>query len=143
MTTNKPNWDTMEARERDDLACKATGWKCPTCVGGKHMKWGPTKYNRIRQWFIESGADPSAWSLKEPTIPCDHQPNYSTSIADAWLVVEKMRGNGYVLHLDDGNTEWRAFFAVPNDESKIMGSYQPTAPTAICLAALRAIGAIS
>jgi hypothetical protein len=67
-------------------------------------------------------------------------PPYSTSIADAWLVVEKLRENfdGIVLAYRNGDTgkEWRVEF---NTEHGWSAEYAETAPMAICLAALEAI----
>ncbi len=61
-------------------------------------------------------------------------PRYSTSIADAWTVVEKLTGKGgrfhLVLHPESG---WSAFFSYHFAEV-------PTAPLAICYAALKAVG---
>lgn len=61
---------------------------------------------------------------------------YSTSIEDAWEVVEKLRYNG--KHLDlSGATTWEARFT---------GMTEPveaeSAPLAICLAALKAVGGV-
>lgn len=70
-------------------------------------------------------------------------PRYSTDIADAWMVVEKMRERGYyVFEISvDGTNEYAARFGrcwpAPYENTEIEG----TAPLAISLAALRAVGA--
>jgi hypothetical protein len=64
--------------------------------------------------------------------------HYSTQIADAWLVVEKMKANNYCFTLYDGyDPEWAALFS-PRD-AKLNLAEADTAPLAICLAALKAV----
>lgn len=63
-------------------------------------------------------------------------PNYSTDISDAWLVVEKMgayNDSSFSLSVGLSYTEWCACF---------MGhkAWSDSAPHAICLAALKAVG---
>lgn len=66
---------------------------------------------------------------------------YSTSIEAAWDVVEWMRynsGHGYLLSLSrNGNDTWLAEFAEPTHSAT-----GETATHAVCLAALKAVGAI-
>lgn len=75
-------------------------------------------------------------------------PHYSTSIADAWLVVEKLQCQGHdgkwFFRLDYDCVEtWDCAFY---KESTCDGGYPEqwatalTAPHAICLAALKAVG---
>ena len=70
----------------------------------------------------------------------DAVPAYSTEIAAAWQVVEKMMERGWYLFLDtagfDGE-EWRAQFRDP--ESRFARGEAATAPLAICRAALAAL----
>jgi len=68
-------------------------------------------------------------------------PHYSTDIAAAWLVVEKLAAQGLRLSLDAfGGDPWWVEFA---DEQWARGAQATanTAPHAICLAALKAVGA--
>lgn len=61
-------------------------------------------------------------------------PNYSTDISAAWQVVEKMRSKR--IHFEMGSTipgDWTAYFN--NDRAT-----DKSAPRAICLAALKAVG---
>lgn len=75
-------------------------------------------------------------------------PHYSTDIAAAWLVVEAMRGRGLHLQMNDTLSAYRArFFTVEStrdwDRESTDGAYYEfadTAPHAICLAALKAVG---
>lgn len=74
---------------------------------------------------------------------------YSTSIAAAWEVVEKLRDNG--LHVcissDAVDEEWEVEVWRPEEDNEygqvMVGTpgYADTAPHAICLAALSAVGA--
>lgn len=67
--------------------------------------------------------------------------HYSTEIAAAWLVVEKLATQGLRLSLDAfGGDPWWVEFA---DEQWERGAQATanTAPHAICLAALKAVGA--
>lgn len=125
MTMNKPNWDTMEARGRDALvATKVFDWQYRDYGNGG----GEWTLDRIKQAF----GGMYGGSL----------PHYSTSIADAWLVVEKMREKGHNCQIEASaaQPEWIACFLTPHGYRE---GRAPTAPAAICLTALRALGAIS
>jgi hypothetical protein len=70
---------------------------------------------------------------------CEWQPKpFSTYIAAAWEVVEKIQSNGDVLSLtyleDFGEMMWDVHFRIANTFA-----YAPTAPLAICRAALLAV----
>lgn len=90
--------------------------------------------------------------------PCHAQPDspdqgaetrqYSTDIADAWLVVEAMAGRGYWARLTSPFTRGSAYFAgfTPHDFTGWNGRPDhlgggDTMPLAICRAALAAVGA--
>jgi len=64
----------------------------------------------------------------------DTLPHYSTQIADAWLVVEKMRPY-FEIYCDGGG--WVARFGWA--DAGTLAAYADTAPLAICLAALKAV----
>lgn len=72
---------------------------------------------------------------------CKHYPRYSTDIAAAWMVVEKMEESGFGITLHEVIPDSDAcvflcnFGLNPDDES-----CELTAPMAICLAALKAVG---
>lgn len=72
-------------------------------------------------------------------------PDFSGNIADAWLVVEKMRPTYSVsIKIDDGYTTaiagiiavWASFSC----NGLTFGEHAPTLPEAICRAALKAVG---
>lgn len=67
-------------------------------------------------------------------------PDYSTDIARAWEVVEKMKNYLFVCgRTDDGI--WEAyFFPVNSGIGKLSEAHGDTAPSAICRAALKAMG---
>ena|SRR3990167_5839708 len=76
-------------------------------------------------------------------------PFYSTDIAAAWRVVEKLQESGLTLHLfrePTGvwkHTNWQAEFYhldIPVTEREIVEAISPTVARAICLAALKALG---
>jgi len=66
-------------------------------------------------------------------------PHYSTDIADAWLVVEKLRKDGCPFlfgHNRNPHNGWFADFLLHP-----LVEYADTAPLAVCRAALKAVGA--
>lgn len=67
-------------------------------------------------------------------------PHYSTDIAAAWKVVEKMGNYLFACgRTDDGI--WEAyFFPVNSGIGKLSEAHGDTAPSAICRAALKAMG---
>ena len=77
---------------------------------------------------------------KDGSILYDEIPDYSTNIAHAWRVVEKMRSLGFhfCLHQYEGNNHWNAQF--DKDDLDVVGSHGGQGETpalAICLAALK------
>jgi len=71
-------------------------------------------------------------------------PRYSTDIAAAWLVVEKMRETRWIEVHSTIDGEWAAFYTPigTTDMNQAIHEYAKasTAPLAICLAALKAVG---
>ena len=72
-------------------------------------------------------------------------PQYSTNISAAWQVVEKMREKGYMYDLfdcyEDTETHGCTFMipVEPEIDEIVACEHAPTAPMAICLAALKAV----
>lgn len=70
---------------------------------------------------------------------------FSTEIASAWQVVEKMREFGWFFYMDNGS-QGDSFFVTFHegkdfsDDGCSASAEAPTAPLAICLAALKALG---
>jgi hypothetical protein len=63
--------------------------------------------------------------------------DFSTSIADAWVVVEKLAST-YLFCLENSGSFWVADFGRSADRRAQCTA--ETAPHAICLAALKAVG---
>lgn len=89
--------------------------------------------------------EPTCGCPKDDVGPCVKEPQpYSTSIAAAWDVVEKMSSDhGYWMtlqHETDGSGPI-ALCQFSKDGSPTIHAYGDTAPLAICRAALKAAGA--
>jgi hypothetical protein len=115
-------WTEMSARERDALVAeKVMGW-VDVRSGGKE--------NTPAHWFIGRGSD----GLYH------HIPNYTTRMDNAWEVAEKLK---IAIIPQAGeppqNMKYLAEVGTEPFEPKIE-VFAPTAPQAICLAALRAVG---
>jgi len=66
---------------------------------------------------------------------------YSTNIEAAWLVVEEMHGRGLTVQIIAGEQFFHCDIAPHPAESGVIASESAdTAPHAICLAALKAVG---
>jgi hypothetical protein len=85
------------------------------------------------------GFPPDVEVVPNVTVPYEIEA-YSTDIAAAWQVVEKMRERGMYVSVDPFDDFYEAvvIFAVGGE---IATATYPTAPQAICLAALEAIDA--
>lgn len=92
-------------------------------IGDKKRHWGGVYDNGIPDWL----------------------PNYSTNIADAWQVLEKLDSEFKVeiRSIDDScefvENKWTCSFK-NKISAKVCRVYAETAPHAICLAALGAMG---
>ncbi len=79
----------------------------------------------------------------KPASPtCERKPPaYSSDIAEAWTVVEEMLNRGYTFSCDKSG---RGFHAVLyrhwNGKNELREAIDPSAPRAICLAALKSLG---
>lgn len=76
------------------------------------------------------------WLEPDGSYTCEI-PKYSTSIADAWMVVEEM-GGMWVCPADNGHG-WAAGKLSLVEPSPTAGTYADSAPRAICLAAIEAV----
>lgn len=70
-------------------------------------------------------------------------PHYSTSIADAWLVVERLCDDGWTFELTNSEQPAAGFWLLGGIRGRwaLRYSNADTAPLALCLAALKAVGA--
>jgi hypothetical protein len=85
------------------------------------------------------------WDMAKPlgSEPPMELPRYSGDIAAAWLVAEKMLGLGWGqvdLSRDWDSGKWTAGFGTWQEGGKRVERTGNTAPLAICLAALKAVG---
>ena len=128
-------------RELDALVAKLMGWEGYHDIHYCEDTW----YNYCRNpGCHESGEEERLrmWEGGDPPIPgCEGYPPYSTSIAAAWAVVEKMEWWKAENDLsDDGSVMW--YFRVgnpPNHKWYSAEAPRNQAPLAICLAALKAV----
>lgn len=66
---------------------------------------------------------------------------YSTAIADAWPVVEKMRAKNFHFKItNSGEKYFVSFKEDPDNQIRGAFSFNESAPMAICLASLKALG---
>lgn len=136
------NWTEMSEAERDALV-------------DEHFKSNLVGLKKRGVWWRPNGKgytcnESEAWRLtpeqaKEYEYPHDepttiHQfsrPPYSTSISAAFEVVEKMRGDGFVLRIENPVMNWRVTFILG---TAWIAWESDSLPEAICLAALKAKG---
>lgn len=108
-------------------------WEAKT---GKPMRWLPNDYMVVGQKAM----------YRIGTFSDMHVPNYSTDIAAAWEVVEKMKADGYTLELDDRRAGWAAVFIKYGGTHETLAQIgsetviDKSAPRALVLAALKAVG---
>lgn len=69
-----------------------------------------------------------------------HLRPYSRDIGAAWEVVEKLEGKGFSYHIETGEPGMVDAFFDTDVDSPIFWAAAKTAPHAICLAALKAVG---
>lgn len=152
-------------RELDALvATKVMGWK-----NIKHQLSNPYDDDSWEDWLGNPPLKPNdegtryEMRLGKCCPVCNHQDNkttaikvsyeqektippYSSDIAAAWQVVEKLFQLGFDLYLetfkdDEDNPQCRVSFQQIDNQDKGSGPiYADTAPHAICLAALKAVG---
>ena len=111
--------------ELDAAVAAALGW-------GDFRRWG--------------AVTPPYW--QSPNGMMHHRlPEWSTDIAAAWQVVERLIADGFKVHLDVTELGYRCVFEKGTleeyweHEYRIVGYTGSTVPAAICLAALAALEA--
>ena len=120
----------MESKELDALvAVKVMGFYWEGKPRGHQYLYQP---GGKQAGIKERGKEPCYFGNSQFGKP--YLPDYSTSISDAWLVVEEMRGRGLDVRVesfqqDEGVVIWEA-------EVGDKWSDCDTAPEAICMAAL-------
>lgn len=94
-------------------------------------------------WQEGRHGDPDLDWMRLPNHSNLTVPPFSTSIAAAWEVVERMReedGREFVTLTVRHDKQWAAYFSNQSGQRTSGASGYATAPLAICLAALRARG---
>lgn len=142
-----------------DLGQLEPGRELDTLVAEKVMGW--RKGDWKKDWGDGSKAEYfDIWLMPEGELPsyrCSTPPRFSTDIAEAWRVVEKLKnvvGNegftlGYCLehYIETGEELWEVHAVVLMDHildgngwgDPVDEVWAATAPHAICLAALKAV----
>ncbi len=146
----------MEAgRELDALiAEKVMGWrwfrflnKC-YLIPPRNTETGFDPAHVLSHWDGEGkeGTPDLEWTTLS-SYPNFRLRHYSTDIAAAWEVVEKVQANGWTFHVDDVGFnngiegKWRVLLTEAETGDKHVFADGDTAPHAICLAALKAMSA--
>lgn len=121
-------------REIDALVAeKVMGWKCHRCIEGKYHPIGEHEWFRMTIHQRASG--------DRPIKDCDHFLAYSSDISAAWEVVEKMKDDGFycvtLVSYKDAH-----HCTIEGADTTVAAHVEdaPTAPIALCLASLRAVG---
>ena len=124
----------MEAGPQLDrlVAERVMGWEY--VIDGEGTGWIDT----ATEQFI------AKYSHEDPSQPEIEPPPFSTHIASAWEVVEKLKTNGMLINLDDDGEGWEVEIFEVNTVGRSghcveWDSYASKAPLAICRAALKAI----
>ena len=133
--------DRMEAgRELDALVAeRVMDWRwLVSQVSGRRALFPP---DHAPEWFgrVADGSEPltDQWDTRLP--------HYSTDIAAAWQVVEKMRERWPVVRLEVDVEGWRVEIhtdeGTPSYYRPVAEDYADTWPLAICRVALKAVAA--
>ena len=91
--------------------------------------WNAEGVEMVMEEWYEKGWVPSTAPL----------PEYSTRIQDAWLVVEKLNNDGYVVEIVNDCVAWNVSFTHVDDGKKHIADWKNSLETQICLAALKAV----
>lgn len=133
-------------RELDALVAeKVMGWVNVACLNGGNTPTGEPDDD----WNRDARNDPRHGGTGIPQVHRLEVPDYSTQINDAWEVVEKLKRDGWNVSLGGDNGWGCTIYKIhaqggKNFSSTWEESFGPinaeTAPLAICLAALKAVG---
>lgn len=98
------------------------------------------KDEKGHHWFDKPGITRHV-SPPKPVVHKVAVERYSTEISAAWLVVEEMRKRGYRFKLieTDPGDQYGVSWWIPREAFGVV-EYAQTAPEAICIAALKALG---
>lgn len=120
------------------------GRELDALVAEKVMGWTLGKPHLLHGYLMHGSVEIECWegSLKDNVTQTKDSWHPSTDIRWAWEVVEKLKRYGFELGYqfdESGELEWDASFDMER-HSEAHCVYAPTAPLAICKAALKAVG---
>jgi hypothetical protein len=126
-------------RELDAMVAeKVMGWQRELGSFAGTQTWHPEVVSLVRP-------SPSGYRRHPTTGDLTYFggiPSYSTDISAAWLIVERMRGLGWLMLLDDCDPfGFRCVWQTTSPDLTDVVGDGATAPLAICRAALAAVGA--
>lgn len=119
-------------------------FRCPSCDGTWFGTWDTSA--PYDQWVRVCHGPPAACGWKGSDSDCMAWPRFSTDIAAAWTVVERLRSKQVDVMLLQGEPQvgrgpadqWEcALWWHENGEHRETTQYADTAPLAICRAALK------
>ena len=105
------------------------------------IRWGGSGYGDFPTYDEAVIQSKKLLGGRQATIaPYWDEPKYSTDIYSAWLVVEKLAGEQgpYSVVMNNNDGDWVVHFW--NGDRHDLYANADTAPMAICLAALKAVG---
>jgi len=109
------------------VAEKVMGWEY--VIDGEGTGW----VDKATEQFV------TGYNNDDPSQPEIAPPPFSTSIAAAWEVVEKLKSDNRTIDISSATPGWRAIIDECHDWKVEVRA--ETAPRAICLAAMKASGA--
>lgn len=148
MNLTREQIEAAEGRELDALVAeRVMGWKWVKIPDFSREKQLGVRWNRIRALCPPCGNPPA--DMREKTIDTGHLKPFSTDIAAAWLVLERMKSMGWEVSVTWENWNecpgepleycWSAEYNYyTNDERDFRQAFAQadTAPLAICRTAL-------
>lgn len=141
--------DTLIAEKAMGLEIVHRSWPCgyaPDCGTYEAALYEHRQSGLSRLWpdVIYKTSEPLDEWRHQLGLWCEPVPHYSTDIAAAWTVVERLEAMGWVVRVSQyqlNPTKWNCRFVPTTGEMLDTGAYvfddAPTAPHAICLAALK------
>ena len=118
---------TLEAgRETDALVAERLGWK-NVRFDGEEVKIDAHSFTRYPMGWYGENPDRPLWRTEIP--------HYSTDIAAAWQVIERMAADGWICDVFNRGDDW----VCEMSRHDVMVTDEAGAPLAICRAALLAV----
>lgn len=138
----------MDIMTHEEIDAMPAGREMDALVAEKVMEWSTWYDNRVELYPPEgSEENRGRWTKRGGILMPALIPSYSTSIADAWLVVEKIKGSSdqdlFTIQQEDMHpglweAGWMEYLPYEGGYLKL-SSVAATAPLAICRAALKAV----